>query len=485
MKNSIHVKLIIIVIVLGHSIQAQNWSPLKLNEKFNYNLNGLNFITNVIWTDSVQIQGGDSVFYLNRIVTGCDTCYGFYKWSEQPDFLKTRMIRQGNGIYNFRDPGSFVIKTFAKTGDNWLYDTIGNIQAQVISETYEPVMGINDSVKEIQLSSGYSIRLSKNFGLLQFPSGQGSEIYFLEGIEGRNEGQLVPKFTEIYNFNVGDIFQYSGKSMAYIAPGGGGYGYLEKIKILGKDSIAGQYQYDILRIYCSWALSVQGIPYDTTHLYEFDTLVFQDSVNHLANYYPNQIVENPIDTITCGPNTCYFKVYPDVNQFYTKWIGAFNLGDDVASFVHGTYTTPPRPWFVLVPGQVMIYLNVFKPTLGNTSYRLMVFEYEGQRDLVGYIKNGDTTGYIYPDDFILQGMNRFPDRQELHIYPNPGGEYIQIKGIDTPGMADVEIRNISGELVKKIPYSSPVIISDLNPGIYFIRITDSNGKNWNGRFIKQ
>ncbi len=478
--------LLIIVIVLCQSMQAQQWSPLKLNEKFNYNVNGLNFITNVIWSDSVEVQGGDSVFYLNRIVTGCDTCLGFYKWSEQPDFLKTRMIRHAGGIYNFRDPGSVVIKSLSGTGDTWLYDTAGNIQAQVISETFEPVFGINDSVKEIQLSSGYSVRLSKNFGLLQFPAGQGSYIYFLEGIEGRNLGQLVPKFKEIYNFNAGDIFQYAGKQMMYIAPGGGGVGYLEKIKILGKDSSAGHYHYDILRIYCSWALSVQGIPSDTTHLYEFDTLVFQDSVNHLSNYYPNQVVENPIDINTCGPNTCYFKVYPDVNQFYTKWIGAFNVGDDIASFVHGTYATPPRPWFVLIPGQVMIYLNVFKLTLGNTSYRLMVFEYEEQRDLVGYIKNGDTTGYIYPDELILQGMNRMPDGQKLQIYPNPADGYLHFKGIGIPVTADVEIRNISGELVKKVPFTITLDISDLIPGIYFIHITASgHGKNWNGRFVKQ
>lgn len=484
MKNSIQVILLIVVIVLGQSLQAQHWSPLKLNEKFNYNLNGLNFITNVIWTDSVKDQGGDSVFYLNRIVTGCDTCYSFYKWSEQPDFLKTRMIRYAGGVYNFRDPGSIVIKTFAKTGDTWLYDTLGNVQAQLISETVEPIFGTNDSVKEILLSTGYSIRLSKNHGLLQFPTGEGSYIYFLEGIEGRNAGQLVPKFKEIYNFNVGDIFQYSGKHMMYGI--GGGVGYLEKIKILGKDSSAGQYHYDILRIYSSWALSIQGIPSDTTHFYEFDTLVFQDSVNHLANYYPNQIVENPIDTITCGPNTCYFKVYPDVNQFYTKWIGAFNLGDDVASFVHGTYATPPRPWFVLVPGQVMIYLNVFKPTLGNTSYRLMVFEYEGQRDLVGYIKNGDTTGYIYPDEFILQGTNSISAGEDLLIYPNPAGEVLHIKGAAPLITAEIEIRNISGQLVKKVPYTITLDISNLIPGIYFVHITESvHGKNWNGRFIIQ
>ena len=479
--------LVILLITLSQILQAQTWSPLNLHEKFNYNLSGLNFITNTIWTDSVKIQGGDSVFYLNRIVTGCDTCTSFFKWSDQPDFLKTSMIRKANGIYNFRDPGSVVIMTLAKTGDTWLYDTLGNIQAHMISATLEPVFGINDSVKEILLSSGYSIRLSKNFGLLQFPpDGAGGYIYFLEGIEGRNVGQLVPKFKEIYNFNVGDIFQYTGKHMMYIVPGGGGSGYLEKIKILGKDSSMGYYAYQVLRMYCSWALSVQGIPFDTTHFYEFDTLVFQDSLTHLSNYYPNQIVENPISASASGPNTCYFKVYPDVNQLYAKWIGAFNLGDDIATYVHGTYATPPRPWLVLIPGPVIIYLNVFKPGLGNTAYHHMIFEWEDQRELVGYIKNGDTTGYIFPDELILQGMKNASAGQDLVIYPNPAGDFLYIRGVDTFIRAEAEIRNLSGELVKQGPCKDPVDISGLAPGIYFIRITEAgHGKTRNGRFIKQ
>ncbi len=476
--------LILFVIVSYPRIEAQPWSPLKLKEKFNFNTNGLNFITNTIWTDSVKIAGGDSVFYLNRIVTNCDTCSIWFKWSNQPDFLKSRMIRKTGGIYNFRTPGSVVIKTLAKTGDTWLYDTLANITAHIVSAGVEPVFGIPDSVKEIQLSTGSTVRLSKNFGVLQFPlPATGSSPGILEGIEGRDVGQLVPKFREIYNFNPGDIYQYSGKSMSYAV--GGGSGYLEKIKILGKDSTLGYYSYSILRYYCSWSLSVQGIPGDTTHLYSYDTLTFVDSVANLANYYPNQLVENPISPLMCGPNTNYFKVTNDVNQLYTKWAGSYNFGDDAATYLHGTSWNPPKPRDLLVPGPVMIYMNSFKPTLGNTWFHIMVFEWEEERELVGYIKNGDTTGIIYPDGLLLQGMKQEARHPALIIYPNPAHDYLQLSSDGIPAGASVEIRNSKGQLVMQRPWSSRIGISTLIPGAYVIRITGPNHRNTlNGQFIK-
>jgi len=475
-------RLLFLLICPG--IMAQPWSPLKLKEKFNFNTNGLNFITNTIWTDSVKNAGGDSVFYLNRIVTNCDTCSPLFKWSNQPGFLKSRMIRKPGGLYNFRSPGSVVIKTLAPTGDTWLYDTLANIQAHVAAAGIEAVFGIMDSVKEIQLSTGSVLRLSKNFGLLQFPqSATGSSPFLLAGIEGRNIGQLVPNFRDIYNFNPGDIYQYAGKSMSYAI--GGGSGYLEKIKILGKDSSLGYYRYPILRYYCSWSLSVQGIPGDTTHLYSYDTLTFQDSVTNLANYYPNQLVENPISPLMGGPNTNYFKVTNDVNQVYTKWAGSFNLTDDAATYLHGTAWNPPQPRDLLVPGQVLIYINSFKPGLGNTLFHIMVFEWEEERELAGYIKNGDTTGIIYPDGLLLQGMKQETKSPAMVMYPNPARDYLQLSSPGILAGASVEIRNSLGQLVMQLPRSSWIGISTLIPGTYFIRITNPNHENTlNGQFIK-
>ena len=189
------------VILLGitvnaHFLFAQSWQPLTLHEKFNYSVDTVGLITRTLRVDSVKVVNGDSLFYLNRIVTGCDTCSDTaYRLCNQATFLGKEMVKKAGGLFWFRSPGSLVVKSFANTGQTWLYDTLNNIQAQVVQKSFEPVFGINDSIKQIQLSNGKTLLLSKSFGFIQFQ--ESGMDYQLEGIEGRNLGQQVPLFRDI------------------------------------------------------------------------------------------------------------------------------------------------------------------------------------------------------------------------------------------------------------------------------------------------
>jgi hypothetical protein len=101
--------LIILFFALYQRSQAQTGSPIEGGEKFNFSLNGVNFITNTIGIDTVKTTHSDSGFYLNRIVTGCDIGEATNKLSNQPDFLKTQMICEADSIYNFRILGTCFI----------------------------------------------------------------------------------------------------------------------------------------------------------------------------------------------------------------------------------------------------------------------------------------------------------------------------------------------------------------------------------------
>lgn len=278
----------------------------------------MSYITHTVWVDSAFLSGADSLFWLNRIVTSCDTCLGQqYRLCNQAGILKKRMKKMPGGVYEFRYPGSVVIRTLASTGQSWLYDTASNITATVFSKSWSQVFGIWDSVKQIHLSDGGSLVISKNHGLLQFTTNPAQQVYDLRGIEGRNLGDLVPKFAQVYNFNVGDVFQYHFRDMNY----GIGYGTegLNKITILSRDSSAGHYLYGIRSLTCSWTTNIIGIHSDTTHSYEITTMELQDSLDIRPTITPSSS-RNLLLRWICSDRTALMNSHSKTPADYSpKW----------------------------------------------------------------------------------------------------------------------------------------------------------------------
>jgi len=464
---------------------AQNWAPVNRNEKFNFSLTGQNYISNTVWVDSAFASGSDSIFFLNRIVRDCDTCMAGYKLCNQAGFLKKKMIKRAGGIYEFRLPGSLVFQTLAAIGHQWLYDTANSVTATMNSKSFSAVFGISDSIERISLSNGGVIYLSKNHGVLQFTGMPVSNVYDLMGIEGRNLGALVPKFAQIYNFQVGDVLQYYHYDMNY----GIGYGHenLTKITILSRDSMQGSYLYNIRKIRCGWETDIIGHHGDTTHTYEMTTMSFQDSLTHPANCYPKQIYENPISPGLAGQNTSFTVVETDTLGLYCKSFGNFNYGDDAPLYVHGNILNPPQSYEILAPLTfVQTYESTYKNGLGNTYNYLWIFE-GGELDaLIGYIRNGDTVGTVYGDDFILAGVHGLSPASGFKIYPDPCTDQLHITGITPAQSFRMIIKDIAGRDILSLTGGPVIDVSSLKPGVYFLFLGDETGHNvWKTRFIKR
>jgi len=95
--------------------------------------------------------------------------------------------------------------------DTWLFDTANNISAEITNKSYSGVFqSVYDSVKNITLSNNQEIRISKNFGIIEFPDLHGDNASsVLAGIEGDTvAGASLYKFKDDFNFNIGDVFQY-------------------------------------------------------------------------------------------------------------------------------------------------------------------------------------------------------------------------------------------------------------------------------------
>ena len=463
----------LLIVFTGPAI-GQQWKPLTSNEKFNFRIDTASYISNSIWADSVKIQNGDSVFFLNRVVTGCDTCSNpDWRLCNQPQFLQKKMIQKPGGIYIFQDPGTYYLKTLAPLNAAWIFDSVAGITAQVINKSYEMIFNIYDSLKTILLSNGDSVRLSKNHGILKFPDFDLGQHYHLEGIEGRNIGIVIPKFSDFFNFKVGDVFQYRSEWRYFGVPPYG-EGGLSKITINSRDSSSGYYAYEATVISCHWP-EYMGVHGDTSHYYEIQTLVYTDSITHICNYYPHQILENLFDINSIGPNSTYMNMTKGADELVKKYCGESNPYDLNFLFIHGSYMTPPLPFEILVP-QFDFVIREYKTGLGLTRDYSMIFESEADYELIGYVKNGDTVGTVYPDYVILESIKENENGSICAVFPNPANDKVIISFKETPkDRVIVEIFSSDGRMVLKKIFENPIEkmetdVHELGKGMYYIKI---------------
>ncbi|MBW8050863.1 MAG: T9SS type A sorting domain-containing protein [Cytophagales bacterium] len=499
-------KLIIAIFLVLSSIQiiAQNWIPLNLTDKYNYKLDTSTIITNTIWVDSVSVVNGDSVFYLNRIITDCDTCslaIGVYNNScyldtiypcdscfaleNQPQFFQRKMVKKGDGIYSFEDTAKFVILSKAKQNDTWIFDTLNSINAQVINISLELIFGNTDSVKIIALSSNDTIKISKNYGILLFPHKYGmNSKYFLTGIEGRNLGEKLPDFWDIFNFSIGDVFQYNGDY---------GYAgdqniYTKKYTIASKQVSGDTLFYEIQGIINGtwWAWNPWpplSFPYNYTYT---DTLIYIDSANHTTNKYNYEKVEmcNQL-TGACYPACLISKLRAGIDgqNLVNKTIG------DIGNIDYIYYPLDSFP--DILGKQPYIAANTIEITytesLGRVYFSHYFFEGSEEESLLGYIKGMDTVGTITPDSILLKiNSNIITRKDNIKIYPNPflNKIFIEYKLVN-PANITIEVYNLFGQKVITLlenikndagTFNVSFDVSKLPNGIYFYTLQTENSR---------
>ncbi|HNY02070.1 MAG TPA: T9SS type A sorting domain-containing protein, partial [Bacteroidales bacterium] len=441
-------------------LPAQPWSPVNKTEKSNFRLESATIISHVICVDSAKGIGGDSVFYLNRVVKRCTVCPDTnYFLKNQPQFLLREMVKRPGGDYVFRNPGSFLIKTMAETGQSWLFDTAAALTAQVTQKSWNQVLGEWDSIKTITLSNGQFFLLSKEHGLLWFPVFGQNDYYNLEGISGRNLGTQLPGFREVYNFKVGDVFQYDNFWMHYGLGEGGER--LIKRRILGKDSTAEGYEYLVENRILFWEVSVIGATGPKHHDYQLNTWTLVDSSDHVCNLYPGQLIDDPVGEGS-GWNASAASVIADTGGIVSRFAGSADF--PVCSYGTGDTLLP-----YLAPWE---FSHKFSATLGEVWYLYNVFEIYSNYRLIGYIKNGDTTGIIYPDDSILQPVRPVTPDQRLIVFPNPASGKLNVHLPEYTGKkVTIELFNQQGIPVRKdTDVTLPVTldVAGLTPGIYMM-----------------
>ena len=260
--------LLLIFVISSHFCDAQNWQCLQGGVK-HYFTNGNGYLRG-IRIDSVRTVGSDVVYYPFRTMRG--DYQSLTVDSNGGSWLGKKVIGRSDGTFLFDNiwQDTIVIKTNAHVGDSWIFynDTTSiYYRAELTAIDTMTVLSSLDSIKKILVtarnSSGivtsdpvdsFQIVLSKNngfvnvFDLYTFPYHAPDTVYaagydyFLDYVTSYNWFGSVPHpnstnsmfslinlanptRTQLYDWNVGDVFENSTFSSAITSWGYYPYGF--------------------------------------------------------------------------------------------------------------------------------------------------------------------------------------------------------------------------------------------------------------------
>jgi hypothetical protein len=466
------------------SAQSFSWYPVTPNLQLNYKTDTEQVqVSTVIKIDSSKAINGITWHFLNRIVTPCDTCNNqnlandpydsTYALNNQPQFLKRKFAQLQPDLFYFSSPDSYVVRINKSPGYSWIFDSTLNITATVLSKQQQNIFGNIDSVMSINLSSGDTIILSKNNGLIQFPVKNSPWSYKLNGTEGiQTHGATLKRFHDFFNFSVGDVIQYS------LVDNDGNF-FPPQIKN-GHE----RWQFFSVNNYIdSIVCHVQVVHYDSvkygasppyiTSYTHTERMVFYDSVTHFANAYPQQ--EIPV-----WP----FFPYPYImKEIHHCQVGKDNNNRDIKFFGENC------PNFYLAAGHTAAaaetaFPNVFlnrntrrivgrelTEGFGFTSELYNDYDRIIQKCMIGYIKGSDTSGTIIGP--LNVGIHEYFSNRDIGIYPVPANEFINVPFCE--GLKTFQLSAVTGELMMKgiLKENAPTTVStgSVPDGIYFLSLS--------------
>jgi hypothetical protein len=482
---------------------AQNWELFNSYDHYNYQQASAPLINSVCFADSFKVLNSDTTYFVNRIVErnnpnnhGQNDTAQLDRWQ----FLQREILRRSDGWYVLFNPGSLVINSRAGLGDSWLYDTVRNLTATVVAMDTMTVFGLLDSAKNIALGNGGgSILLTRSNGVLVFPADTSDHLqpntdpFILRGIQTRSIGEKVIGFSDIYNFNVGDVFVYTIRYIesAYTTTTTWKYRILEKLPF--PDSI----QYTISSI----SFSQTNDPNNDRSVITVDTeyLLFKNTAMDISNTYPGQFRDyidlfnvNNYVSATGESDQPYYSmasyIKDDTYGGRCKKLGVNNYFGMYDS-IQGTQMICQlsRGGWLFAP-----YYCIVCEGLGHVHWESSAFEYfYSSVELTGYIKNGVTYGTV-PTDGDLTSVTQLSVQQPLFsIFPSIVSDklFIRMNSKSANTAYCFTLFDLTGRqlLVQRLKQPNSLVdCGYLASAMYLWRVSDEMGNVFgSGKIIKQ
>lgn len=459
---------------------SQNWNLINPDIRYNYVKHNDLFISTTIWIDSVKTNGDDdTIYFLNRIIIDCDTCekwdynnvpkFAFYN---QPQFMQKIVIKTDSN-YSFSFPNFFSIYHKANLGYSWIFDTLNNITATIINKTEKEIFNRADSIKTIQLSTGDTIIISKNYGIFRFDDIFENNKYSLVGINNLL-GDSVPDFFDFFDFSIGDIFEFKGDYQDDV--GYGHYNFIKKYFIISKVINNDTLVYGVHYKYFSqeftdppfqFPLNPYRISYDTNWM-------FINAPNHPTNRFNNELIQYS-DILNYEPSEysnyvdyTYLRCYLDSKNIYSKSLGSFENNDFMSIVDTSQYILERH-----ISGPWDEYEIRYKVGLGTVYYDNQGFEWWRKEELVAYAKGNDTVG-VFTEDSFFSNIQENNFSESLVIYPNPSNNIVYVKIPNGCLISKIRILNLNGLVIRTSHNKSNISVEDLEPSLYIIEIVSGN-----------
>ncbi len=476
-------KLLLLCCALSCGVlSAQNWALINPDYKYNYSNDGTDTISNQVFVTHVDTLGVDSFRYeLNRIALVCDTCgsgnYSVFIRLDEPQFLGGQVTRS-QGVWHLQSGVSYVLIPEASDGTTWLMDTLNSVWATMGPTLVGTPFDALEERRAIQLSTGDSVVIGRDHGILRWPTG-----HQLIGINGLGVGTTIPEFADFFPYTAGDIVEYS-KAYGECVYMDGCHGYSVDYKYtFDTDGIP----QDSAVLYSGWMTGHTvgysqmdaGSPIIYQHGYLNEEATWHAGVQELPwpellFSYPGQLVRNthrvsPDDS----PAWCVSEHGMDGANRYTigcrKLKGGYFLFDQYPQPAQDGYLEYYEP-VDFCPGGALPDCGVrYSAGIGLEWFIANFVERSERYILNGAVLGGDTIGTITPDDILLGVKDQ--DMAGQRIFPNPASDHLQLSSVP-PGTV-CSILNTTGQVLLKHTTFSPaerIDVSSLTPGLYILKM---------------
>jgi hypothetical protein len=462
--------LISIINALGQDYQSIKSNRIALFENQYGNISSIRI-------DSVKIET-DSVLYPFTVIQQLDyNCYSplIASWIG----AKVIINESGENYFFNKHNDTIRIETKARLNDKWIAFKIKDsvtIEASVTGHDTMNFLGLKDSVKTIGFQAfdknmvvldleinEMNIQISKNYGCIKtfnfylFPNIQDDysddqfEEYSLIGLSNPKAGIQNLTWFEVNDFQVGDELHVLDESSCWDFDNGSAetnkaiYKYIERTDYL--DSIV--YHFSRKQsIFTQWTDS-------SSIKYYSDTLKAVIKTDSLFDKLPGESI---VDT-DIAYNYSMTNESP-ISKTKPNNVSIFQFSGDSC-------------WRMPIADGCFSDYKYIKG-LGGPYYSCThAFCLGGEDRKLVYYKKGEN---IWGNPLIITGLSDIESVDKIKIYPKPAVDFIYISLEKSLSECFIYIYDIQGKLQKsnRLEGSNPMIdISDLNAGIYIIKISDN------------